>query len=65
MIIITIVNVKVKVIVKVNAIVKAIVRVIAYAYLIVAWMAGICRLFLGLNRYIWGMGAGGVGRTKM
>lgn len=63
MIIITIVNVKV--IVKVNAIVKAIVRVIVYAYLIVAWMAEICRLFLGLNRYIWGMGAGGVGRTKM
>lgn len=63
MTIITIVNVKV--IAKANAIVKAIVRVIAYAYLIVVWMAGICRLFLGLSRYIWGMGVGGEGRARM
>lgn len=47
----------VKVIAKANAIVKAIVRVIAYAYLIVVWMAD-CRLFLGPSEYIWGMGVG-------
>lgn len=63
MIIITIVNVKV--IVKVNAIVKAIVRAIVYAYLIVVSMAGMCRLFLGSSRYIWGTGVGGVGRMRM